>query len=87
LPATILNFPHRLTWERCANGFLADAFDPAGRYAGCYLVEAPPLGTIHWNVIYRGPHQGAAVAPCGFATAPEAAQAIADDHWRKLSIA
>jgi hypothetical protein len=84
LPATILQFPHRLTWERRDLDMTADAFSPAGFYLGCYLVAHPGAG-IHWNVTYRGPEQGAAVEDCGFATTLAAAQAIAESHWRGLS--
>jgi len=84
LRATILQFPHRLTWERRDLDMIADAYNPAGFYIGSYLVAHPGAG-IHWNVTYRGPEQGAAVEDCGFATTLAAAQAIAESHWRGLS--
>jgi len=84
MSATILTYPDRLTWERRGEDRTADAFDPAGFYVGSYLVAAPTAG-IQWNVTYSGPQQSSDVDQCGFATTPEAAQAVAEDHWRRFT--
>jgi hypothetical protein len=64
--------------ERNGLDLTSDAFNPEGFYVG----SSP--GAIHWTVTYRGPEQGAAIEDCGFAKTAEAAQAIANCHWRGL---
>jgi hypothetical protein len=81
VPATIHQFPDRLTWDHSATDLIADAFAGDGSYVGAYRIE---LIGCHWIVSYRGPHQGAAVEQCGFASTPEGAKTIANDHRRRL---
>jgi hypothetical protein len=81
LPATILPYPDRLTWDTSAPDLLADAFAPDGRYVGSYRIML--IGCL-WTVAYLPPHQGADVEQIGSATTPEGAKQIADSHRRRL---
>jgi hypothetical protein len=83
MAATITNFPVRLVWDHNPADLTADAFAPDGRYLGAYRIT---LIGCHWCVSYRGPHQGAPIEDCGFATTPDAAKMVADDHSRRLSL-
>jgi hypothetical protein len=60
---------------------IADAVDAVGGYVGAYRIA---LTGCLWNVTYRGPAIGAAVEDCGFASTPDAAKTIANDHRRRL---
>jgi hypothetical protein len=50
---------------------------------GAYRIT---LTGCHWNVSYRGPHEGAAIEDLGFASTPDMAKTIAESHWRKHAI-
>jgi hypothetical protein len=76
MPATIPLFPDRLTWDAQGADLIADAVDPVS----CRIA----LIGCHWNVTHRGPAIGAAVEDCGFASTPDAAKTIANDHRRRL---
>jgi hypothetical protein len=80
LTASILHFPHRLTWERRDSDWFADAFNVHRAYAGSYRLATDCSG--FWQITYRGPEQGASIYDCGFGRSLDAAMTIAESHWR-----